>query len=106
MKINSLRVATALGITGAVLYIACAIASAIWPEQFVSLFATWAHGMDVKAIAVTAVPASFGSYLVGFVTFTIFSFLTGLIFGATYNRLPESDAFETMGAQVRGAKRA
>ncbi|MEM3126607.1 MAG: DUF5676 family membrane protein [Candidatus Woesearchaeota archaeon] len=70
----------AAAVTGGIIYALCAFFVTMWPEQALSFFASWFHGIDLTKIAVP-VQLTFGSFIVVLIETMVFFYLIGLIYG-------------------------
>lgn len=84
-KLNAKKVALALAVTAAVLYIACVLIIALFGQAGVSLFAKMFHGIDIMKIATISV--SFVDAAIGLVWLVVLAYLTGLLFAKVYNQV-------------------
>lgn len=76
--------ANAVAITMAVVYVACALAVAIFPGFFRALASSWFHGVNLETIW-TGAPR--GNFLLGLISTIIFSWLLGYLLAWLYNKL-------------------
>lgn len=78
----------ALSFTAGTIYIVCATAVAFWPTLTMRLFNNWFHGVDLTKIAVTS-NITVWSFINGFITIVIFTYLAGVLYTWTYNKCVE-----------------
>lgn len=83
MKHNEMATANATAVTVGIIYIACALLVALFPEFFKAVASSWFHGMDLTAVWAGA-PR--GNYILGIITAMGGSWLVGYIFAASYNK--------------------
>lgn len=76
----------ALAATFAVLYIACALLTVLWPGLIFGTAASWAHAILLTPNTST----TWASFLYGLVTFAIFGYICGVLFSVTANALRHS----------------
>lgn len=81
MTIHPVRAGMVLAITFAVLYIACGLIVLVAPDFFFGIAASWAHSVALTQGGVM----TFGSFLYGLVTFSLFGFVMGVLFAAVWN---------------------
>lgn len=84
-RLNPWAVATALAVTAAIVYVACALAFALWPEGTLAFFNAWLHGVDLTMLRPVARIFSWGSFAYGLVSLAASMFLTGIVFVFCYN---------------------
>lgn len=80
---NPKATANALAVVGGGLYILCAIWTLISRASYLGMMSTWAHSLDMNALPQKA--PDFGTLVIGFVTFTLFAWVTGYAFAVCYN---------------------
>lgn len=83
MKKDVKATANAVALVGGAAYVICAVWVAVSRENFMSLFGTWFHGVDVASLPFRQL--DLGGVLVGLVTFVISSWLAGYFFAKVYN---------------------
>lgn len=71
--------AMALAATFASMYALCILALVVFPQEAMSLFGSWLHGIDIQKIAMT--PEVTFRTLYGLVTLAVFTYLGGLLYG-------------------------
>jgi hypothetical protein len=86
-QLNPWRLGAALALTAAVLYTACALAFALWPDATVRFFNTWLHGLDLRPLQATAKAVTAGAFAYGLAGIALTAFATGALFGLFANRL-------------------
>lgn len=74
----------AFALTAGVVYVVCAILVALWPQQSISFFGSWFHGVDLTKIAV-APQITIVSFVVGLISVIIFAYLVGALYAWAYN---------------------
>lgn len=77
-------VGAALGFTIAVLYAFCALLFYFWPQQTLSIFKGWFHGLNLTQKI--GYPFNIYVFIKGLIGIFLFSYLAGLIYGWTYNK--------------------
>ena len=76
----------ALAVTVGVVYIACAVAVALFPDGTLAFFNTWLHGVDLTLVKRPAtMPLTAGEWIYGFVSAVTASFLAGALYGWARN---------------------
>jgi hypothetical protein len=83
-----------LGSTTAIMYTLCALAFAIFPGAISWFVNSIAHGVNLKALEIGAVPFTFGDYFVGLISLTAYTMITGYVYGAIKNGLQRQDTKE------------
>lgn len=83
MKKDPVATAHALAIVSGILYILCALWTVVSRSSFMGVMSTWTHSIDLSRLP--SQPPSFGSLVVGFVTFVVVAWLTGYAFAIVYN---------------------
>lgn len=84
-RLNPGVVATALAVTAAIVYVACVLAFAPWPEGTLAFFNAWLHGVDLTMLRPVARIFSRGEFAYGLVGQAVSAFLTGTVFAFCYN---------------------
>lgn len=87
MKHNVMATANATAITVGVIYIACALLVAIFPEFFRAVATSWFHGFDLGQFWTGEAR---GNYFLGLVSAMGGSWLVGYLFAWTYNKFVKS----------------
>ena len=77
----------ALGITCAVWYLICALFVAVVPTAYMWTINSWSHGMNFQSMYAPAKVFDLPTVVAGFVTFTVFGWLSGFLFATVYNKL-------------------
>lgn len=85
--VNTRNCANALALTCALLYVACAVFVAVLPAAYLWVLNSWSHGMDLATLYDPTKVLNFAMVAAGFVTFTIFGWLSGALCALLYNRL-------------------
>ena len=91
-RLNARNCGSALAIAFAIFYVICAAAVAVIPNVAMWVLASWFHGLNLAGLFEPGKTFEFGSVAAGFVTFTIFGWLAGAVFGALYNVLQGTTA--------------
>ena len=87
-KLNQNAIALAVGITTALVYAVCLIFVAIFPlETVVAIGNYFVHGIDISSIAAKNI--TLAKSIIGLVTVSLSSAITGYIFALTYNWIAE-----------------
>lgn len=87
-KLNQNAVALSVGITTALIYLACLIFVAIFPLQTVIAVGNlFVHGIDISSIATKNL--TFARSVTGLVVVSLSSAITGYVFALLYNWLLE-----------------
>lgn len=86
MKFKETVLANTLGMLGAVYYFICTLLVFLAPDLYRQVAQSWMHGVDTTAVWNNQPPA-IGTVLFGFITFSIFAWVTGYLIAATYNYL-------------------
>lgn len=74
-----------LGLTLGIVYIACVVLAAIWPDSLLWLVSNWLHTIDLSKIAVQY-EFSFGRFIVGLISAMLSGYVVGALYGWIYNR--------------------
>lgn len=83
MKHNEMATANATAITVGVIYVACALLVALFPEFFKAVSVSWFHGFDLGQFWTGETR---GNYLLGLISAMAGSWAVGYIFAWTYNK--------------------
>jgi hypothetical protein len=76
----------ALAVTFAVIYVACAVAVALYPDRALEFFNAWFHGLDLRLVRrPPTTPITVGEWVFGFATAVVASFLAGALYGWARN---------------------
>lgn len=84
MKLHSLALANAAGVTVAVVYLVCALAFVFFPDGALLVAQTWIHGLDLSLIQSTS-PRPPTDFIIGLLTAAAGSWLVGYLFAKAYN---------------------
>lgn len=84
-KLNPWATATALAVTAAIVYVACTLAFALWPEGTLAFFNAWLHGVDLTPLRPVAQIFSWGGFAYGLVGLVASAFLAGALFAFCHN---------------------
>lgn len=83
MKLNEKAFANASAVLTGIVYVACYLLVALFPNLFKFVGQSWFHGIDLSLIW-TGNPT--GDILLGFVTAVVGTWLTGWVFAWVYNQ--------------------
>lgn len=83
MKLNTMALANALAVLGAVYYLICYFVVLLAPDLFKAVYQSWAHGIDISAIW----SPRGDNFFFGLVTFTVAAWVSGYAFAWVYNKL-------------------
>ena len=76
----------ALAVTVGIIYLACAVAVALFPDGTLAFFNTWLHGVDLTLVKRPATkPLTAGEWIYGFVSAVTAGFLVGALYGSARN---------------------
>ena len=87
MKLNEQAFANASAALTGIVYLACSLLVALFPEFFKIVGQSWFHGIDL-ALIWTGTPR--GNFLVGLITAVVGTWLTGWGFAALYNQFAKN----------------
>ncbi len=87
-----LRFGAALAATAAVVYAACALALALWPDGALDFLNAWFHGIDFGPLKTGRKPFTFALFAYGLAGVAITAFAGGALFAAFYNLFGRRDA--------------
>lgn len=82
MKLNQKAFANASGILGAGFFIICFIVASIIPGLYKTILESWMHILNLSGLW-RGVP---GNFLLGLISFTVVSWITGWLFAWLYNK--------------------
>ena len=82
MKLKESAFANASGLLGAIYFVGCFVVASWLPGLYKSVAESWMHMLDLSGVWKSA-PEGF---LLGLVSFTVISWLTGWLFAWLYNR--------------------
>jgi hypothetical protein len=85
-RLNPLSVGLAMAITLAIVNILCAAVVALWPDGSITVFNSFAHGLDFRAVKSTE-PLGLGRFLLGLSSISVIGFLVGAVFAWSRNLL-------------------
>jgi hypothetical protein len=85
-RLNPLSVGLAMAITLAIVNILCAAAVALWPDGSITVFNSFAHGLDFRVVKSTE-PLGLGRFLLGLISVGVIGFLVGAVFAWSHNLL-------------------
>ena len=86
MNVQPTENGVALGLTLAVSYTVCAVASALWPENGIDFLNALFHGLDFRKLAV-ATPMTFSTFFYPLVILTLWGFAVGTLYAWLQRRL-------------------
>jgi energy-converting hydrogenase Eha subunit G len=78
-------VGAALAITLAVAYTVCAAAFALRPEETLTFFNAWFHGVDLRVLQPAAKIFTLGVFFYGLSGIVLTGFAMGVVYGMAYN---------------------
>lgn len=78
---NPVRMGSALAVTVAIGYTACALVFWLWPEASANYMNALFHGLDFRKLQSGLELFSFGSFLYALAVLVVWAFLLGAIFG-------------------------
>lgn len=84
MKLNPLRVGSAMALTAAAISLVCTAAVYLFPEAVVGFVNAWVHGLDLSLI-VSDKPWTLGGVAYGLFGVSLTGFLGGALFAVCYN---------------------
>jgi hypothetical protein len=82
MKIKEMALANALGALGLIYYLGCYAIAVVAPDVYKSIAASWFHMVNLSGLW----SASQGNFVLGLVSFTVVSWISGWLFAWLYNR--------------------
>jgi hypothetical protein len=85
-RLNPLSVGLAMAITLVIVNTLCAAAVALWPDGTITVFNSFAHGLDFRAVKSTE-PLGLGRFLLGLISVGVIGFLVGAVFAWSHNLL-------------------
>lgn len=85
MKTDKLVIANTLSLATAILWIICTITVLILPDFSLTVTKWWMHGLDISIMGSWAL--TLGNFLLGGVTLTGSAWITGYIFGWSWEVL-------------------
>jgi len=83
MKFNESAMAKAFGVLGAAYYLACYLVALIVPSLYKAVAATWFHMLDLSS----AWKDTPNGFVLGLISFTLASWVSGWLLAWTYNKL-------------------
>lgn len=81
MKLNEGAMAKGFGVLGAVYFVACYFVALFTPGLYKAIAATWFHMLDLSSAWKNAP----GGFVLGFVSFTLASWVSGWLLAKAYN---------------------
>ena len=85
MKLDATRLASALAVVTAGVYLICVALVSTTPMFYRGMMRSWMHGVDISGLPLG--PMAPASWIYGLVTMTGFAWLVGYVFAAIYNGL-------------------
>ena len=85
-RLNPLSVGLAMAITLLIVNILCAAAVALWPDGTITVFNSFAHGLDFRVVKSTE-PLGLGRFLLGLISIGVIGFVVGAVFAWSHNLL-------------------
>lgn len=85
MRLNPVAMGNALGGATAILFAICAIIVYSARDFGVSIFKSIMHSIDVTPLTTDLKPFDFGTFVLGWVSMTIFMWVFGWLLGKIYN---------------------
>lgn len=84
-KLNPWALGTALAITMAIVFAACAAALALWPGPTLEFFNAWFHGLDLRLLVPPGGrPLTLGQFFYGLTGVIAAGFGAGALFAVVY----------------------
>lgn len=83
MKLNASAFANASTISVMGLYVICRLAFLLFPDIVMAVANSWFHGIDLTKIA--SLNLSLGSFILGLVSISALTWITGYVFVRIYN---------------------
>ncbi|MEW6331353.1 MAG: DUF5676 family membrane protein [Pseudomonadota bacterium] len=84
-RLNPWTVGTALALTLAALYSACAAAFTIASAATIDFFNAWFHGLNLAGLQPGAKPFTLGVFVYGLIGLTVSTFAGGVVYAVRYN---------------------
>lgn len=84
--IQAKAMAHALTGVALVFYVLCALIAFLTPDLFFGIVNSWFHGINLELVRAT-MPMSFGTFLLGVITFGAFVWIVTYAVISVYNRL-------------------
>ncbi len=78
-----IAIANALAVVGGLSYVICAVWILLSRSTFLGIMNGWVHGIDMNALPQKT--PDIITLAIGFVTFTLFAWISGYAFSVTYN---------------------
>lgn len=82
MKHNPMATANAAALTTTVVYVVCRLLVGLFPGAMMAVAKSWFHGFDITRIR--AWNLTFESFVLGIVSATVFAWLVGYLYGASF----------------------
>ncbi len=83
MKHNPVTTANAVGVTTAIVFVACRILVGLFPDISFTIAQSWFHGLQLTKLETWNL--SFSDFLLGLISSTITAWVVGFIFAKVYN---------------------
>lgn len=87
MDISPVREGTAVAVTVALLYVACAVVAAVAPGGLAGMLDIVVHGLDIAPLTAALPPVTLSDVLLGLVLVSAYGFAAGCLYGAIRNAL-------------------
>ncbi len=85
-RLNSWITGCAASITFSIVFTVCALAVALFPDDTISFFNAWFHGLDLSLLKPPGGrPLTIGQFFYGLAGVAATSFAVGTLFAAIYN---------------------
>lgn len=95
-KLNPWLVGSTAALTFTVLYSACAMFYALFPDGTLAFANAWFHGFDLNLLKSTK-PFTVVSFIYGLLSVASTAFVTGALYGVIYNLLRSRDQYSEPG---------
>ena len=87
-RLNPWIIGCAASITFSIVFTVCALAVALFPDDTISFFNAWFHGLDLTLLKPPGGrPLTFGQFFYGLLGVVAMSFVVGTLFAAVHNRI-------------------
>ena len=83
MKHDVKATANSLAVVGGVWYVLCVLWVLVSKSSYMGVIGSWFHGVDFNMLPKTTL--SLSSIILGFVSFVVFSWISGYFFAKVYN---------------------
>ena len=85
MKFDSVRLANALAVTTAIVFVICRVLVGWFPDLSFTIAQSWFHGIQLDRLGTWNLTTA--SFVLGLVSASVFTWLAGYAFAAIYNAL-------------------